>query len=60
MSDETKPKRKDYTSKETKRLYAKARLAALNEAAQRAGFDSWRNLEKAVKAGAGVMIPAKS
>lgn len=59
MSEQEKPKRKDNTSKKAKADYANRRLAALNEAAKRAGFDNWRALEVAVKSGAGVVIPPK-
>ena len=59
-TDETpKQKRITTTSKEVKRNYANRRLAALDEAAKRAGFDNWRALEVVVKSGAGVVIPPK-
>lgn len=60
MSEQEKPKRKDNTSKQAKANYANRRLAALNEAAKRAGFDNWRALEVVVyKDGKGVTIPPK-
>lgn len=60
MADETpKPPRKTITSKAVKRTYKNKRDAALNEAAKRAGYESWSKLEAAVYKGAGVTIPPK-